>query len=303
MVGAAVFGALAAAYALGAYSFATERCPIGLLRDLKRAAAHETPTVTRLDPFGRLLAFPGKVEKPCPIKSDRTAVLMIFGGSNAGNYAGQRVVSTTGHAFNFLDGKCYAAASPLLGADQTMGEYWTLLADKLVAAGLYEDVVISVTSVGSSTVADWAPGGRLATLTRNAVIAAGGKYRPTQIIWDIGEDDAIPKHDPAAFVSQYKQIIHALREAGVVAPVYVTLATKCMPDDFPWSPDNPIAKAEWALPGMTAGVQAGVNRDALLTSLDRRDDCHLGATGAAKMAEAWLQIIDAGKIQGRTSRP
>jgi hypothetical protein len=304
-LGVVFIGGLAAAYAFGAYSFATDRWPVGLLRNLKRTAAGETPTVTRLDPFGRLLAFPGKVETPCPAQTGRTSVLMAFGGSNAGNYTGQRVVSTTGRAFNYLDGKCYAAASPLLGADQTMGEYWTLLTDRLVSEGLYDDVVISVTSVGSSTVADWAPGGRLAPLVRDAVAAVGARYKPTQVIWDVGEDDAIPRHDPAAFSADYAKIVQSLRDAGVGAPVYLTLATKCMPDDFPWSPDNPIARAESALPAQVAGVSSGVNRDALLTGLDRRDDCHLAATGATKMAEAWLQVLKraAAKPQGLTSRP
>ena len=73
-------------YGLGAYSHAVTLWPMGQLRNLKRAAAHQTPSVIKLDPFGRLLAFPGKAETPCPPQTSRTAVIVIFGGSNGGNY-------------------------------------------------------------------------------------------------------------------------------------------------------------------------------------------------------------------------
>lgn len=286
----AALGALAGAYALGAYSQAKELWPISLLRDLKREIEHQPHAIIRFDSFGRLLAFPGKRAVACPAQTGRTAVLAIFGGSNAGNYTGQRVASQSGgHVLNYLDGKCYPASSPLLGADNTMGEYWTTLGDMLIAGGLYDNVVISVTAVGSSVAADWAPGGRLAPLIRHTLADLQKTYRPTRVIWDMGEDDALQAHDPKKFVADYARIIRSIRRDGVDAPVYTTLATKCMPDDYPWSPDNPIALAEKKLPGEIAGLTLGVDRDALMKTLDRRDDCHLGGTGAAKNAQAWFE--------------
>lgn len=285
---ALAFG-FAAAYGLGAYSHAADLWPIGALRNLKRAAAGEPAAVIRFDRFGRLLAFPGKTEVACPSQGPRTAVLVVFGGSNAGNWTGQRVATATGRAFNYIDGKCTAAASPLLGADNIMGEYWTLLADRLIERGLYDDVVLSVASVGGSTAQDWAPGGRLAGVLSAVATDLGSRYRATRIIWDMGEDDALPRHDPERFSRDYERIVAAGRSAGLTAPVYLTLATKCLPDDYPWKADNPIARAERMLPARIAGLSLGVDRDALIRTIDRRDDCHLGATGADKMAQAWAE--------------
>lgn len=299
-IGALALALPVLAYAFGAYSHAAGVWPMSALRDFKRSAAGQPAAVTRLDPFGRLLAFPGKTETPCPTQTDRTAVIAIFGGSNAGNYTGQRVASASGaRAVNYLGGRCYAAASPLLGADNTMGEYWTLLADKLINAKLYDDVVIVVTSVGDSVAADWAPGGRLAPLVRNALADAQARYRVTHAIWDMGEDDFLRGHDAGGFVAAYERIFADMRAQGVAVPIWLTVATKCMPDDYPWSADNPIALAEKKMPETIAGLRRGVDRDALLVSLDRRDDCHLGATGAAKMAQAWFERFESGQKRAR----
>ena len=52
-----------------------------------------------------------------------TAVLLIGGQSNAANFAGQAYRSDHGaRVQNFYDGKCFAAASPLLGGDSSDGE-------------------------------------------------------------------------------------------------------------------------------------------------------------------------------------
>lgn len=283
---------LAVAYGFGAYSHAVDLWPLNWMKSLKRAAAGQPAPVARFDKFGRVLAFPGKVETACPTQTPRTAVIVVFAGSNGGNWTGQRVASNSGHAFNYLDGKCYAAGSPLLGADNTMGEYWTLLADQLVQRGLYDNVILSVTSVGGSMASDWAPGGKLSGLMSDVAKDVLSAYRPTRIIWDMGEDDHLPGNDPVKFTSDYEKIVAAMRSSGLTAPIYLTLATKCMPDDYPWSPDNPIAKAERALPARINGLTIGVDRDALIKTLDRRDDCHLGATGAAKMAQAWVEQFE-----------
>jgi hypothetical protein len=284
----------AAAYAFGAYSHALDLWPISELRAFKRIVAREPQAVARLDPFGRLLAFPGKVEAPCPAQTERTAVLAIFGGSSGGNYTGQRVASQSGgRVLNYLGGKCYFAASPLLGADNTMGEYWTLLGDKLIAAGLFDTVVISVTTVGDSLTADWAPGGRLAPVLRDAFVDLARRYRATQIVLDVGEDDYLRRIDPQAFTTNYRAIVASIRTENAATPIYLTLATKCLPDDHPWSADNAIAQAERKMPETIAGLRLGVDRDALVNTLDRRDDCHLGWTGAAKMAQSWFERFSA----------
>jgi hypothetical protein len=86
-----------------------------------------------VDSAGRLMRYAGKTEAPCPKQTQRTAVLLIAGQSNAANNAAQR--HETRHpdrVLNFISGRCYVAASPLLGSTGYAGEPWTLMADELV---------------------------------------------------------------------------------------------------------------------------------------------------------------------------
>src|SRR4029079_8029979 len=97
-------------------------------RALKTPAASTVPDRYTAEPLGRLTSHDGKKAVACPQQTDRTAVLLLMGQSNAGNHAGQRFRSEHGDALiNFFDGRCYVAASPLLGSDGTSGEYWTQL--------------------------------------------------------------------------------------------------------------------------------------------------------------------------------
>ena len=125
----------------------------------------------------------------------------------------------------------------------------------------------------------------------SALADVRARYTPTQVIWDMGEDDFLRGVDPARFSQNYRAIVATIRENGAQAPVYLTVATKCMADDYSWTPDNAIAGAERKMPETIAGLRLGVDRDALIKMLDRRDDCHLGSTGAAKMAHSWVERI------------
>jgi Carbohydrate esterase, sialic acid-specific acetylesterase len=115
--------------------------------------------MVRTDRFGRLLSYPGKIEITCPIQDEKTAVLLLVGQSNAANYQGQRHQSVDDRVVNFLDGRCYRAASPLLGADGQKGETGTLLGNKLVQSRLYRTVILIPAAVGGSSVRRWAEGG------------------------------------------------------------------------------------------------------------------------------------------------
>src|ERR1700722_3908972 len=73
------------------------------------------------DWFGRLRRYPGKKEIACPSQDEATAVLLVTGQSNASNSQGQRYQSADDQVVNFFEGRCYRAASPLLGADYQKG--------------------------------------------------------------------------------------------------------------------------------------------------------------------------------------
>ena len=100
---------------------------------------HRPPAAQTLgtyDRAGRLTGYPGKIAVDCPGQTKDTAVLLAAGQSNSAN-DGQRKFTTRypGQAFNYFDGKCYAASSPLLGASAEGGEFLTLLAYQLISNG------------------------------------------------------------------------------------------------------------------------------------------------------------------------
>jgi hypothetical protein len=121
-----------AAFAIGLYVGVNRVWPVPQLR---RLVATKAQSLVRTDEFGRLVSYPGKMEITCPIQDKQTAVLLLVGQSNAANYQGQLHQSADDRVVNFVNGRCYRAASPLLGADGQQGETWTLLSNKLVNQG------------------------------------------------------------------------------------------------------------------------------------------------------------------------
>ena len=83
---------------------------------------------------------------------------------------------------NFAAGHCYRAASPLLGADNQLGETW-MLGTKLVQSGLYRTVIPIPVAVGSSSVHRWAAGGDLNAVMVAVIQAARARYTITGVLW------------------------------------------------------------------------------------------------------------------------
>jgi len=105
-------------YLLGGYSGRHDLFPFSLVQALKARAGWTGPDLYAFDEAGRLASDDRKKAVACPQQTDRAAVLLLIGQSNAGNHAGQRFRSEHGeNVVNFYNGRCYVAASPLLGAD------------------------------------------------------------------------------------------------------------------------------------------------------------------------------------------
>lgn len=261
----------------------------------------------RFDPLGRLIADETKTPVDCPRQTPRTLVLLVLGQSNAANHAGSRYRSDHGdQVVNFFEGRCYAAVSPLLGATDTKGEYWTALGNLMIASGQFDDVVIAPLAIDGSAVARWAQGGDLnELLIETLAFLDGAGYRPTEVLWHQGERDYVDGTIEDAYRDRFLSMVDTLREHNVDAPVYVSIASKCLePSNGGFKThhaDNPVVRAQRALPEGGRGILQGVDTDALLDPLDRHDDCHIGGTGAAKVAAAWAnrllaegQIVDEG---------
>jgi hypothetical protein len=248
----------------------------------------ESPPIA-VDSAGRLLTYAGKTEVPCPKQTPRTAVLLIAGQSNAANSGAQR--HSTRHpdrVLNFMGGRCYVAASPLLGSNGFAGEYWTLMADELIDEGTFDRVILAPVAVGGSNIGQWAKSGALNTSMIPLVQDLVTHYRVTHVLWHQGESDFALKTDPARYKEQFLSFADTLRANAVDATVFVSTATRCLPG---WSEHNATEMAQQELAADEPGFAPGVDTDKLLSAQDRYDDCHMADSGEVKTAKAWAAIL------------
>lgn len=289
---------LTASYLFGAYSARHELFPVRFFHALKTRAGGTAPEDRyTFDQAGRLASGDQKKAVTCPQQTDRTAVLLLIGQSNAGNHAGQRFRSEYGEkAVNFFDGRCYVAASPLLGSDGISGEYWTQLGNLLLDRGSFDQIILAPVATSGAEISRWGPGGDLnRTMTDTASQLQQRGYSVTHVLWVQGEIDYVKGTNEKDYRDRFLSLVSSLRSHGVAAPVYVAIATKCLGASNGGtrfhSADNPVARAQLALPDPAANLRGGVNSDALLGDLDRYDDCHFSASGERKVARAWADLL------------
>src|SRR3982751_1954702 len=257
---------LTATYLFGGYSGRHDLFPFPVFQALKTRAASMPSDRYTVDPTGRLASDDQKKAVACPQQTDRTAVLLLMGQSNAGNHAGQRFRSEHGGAvLNFFDGQCYVAASPLLGSDGTSGEYWTELGNLLLDRGSFDRVILAPAAISGSEVSRWAQGGDLNGVMMETVSQLQRRgYRVTHVLWVQGEIDYVKGTNEKDYRDRVLSLVSSLRSHRVAAPVYVVVATKCLGvvsnggTRF-HSAENPVARAQLALRDPGANLTSGVN--------------------------------------------
>jgi hypothetical protein len=287
-----LLAASAGSYAFGVYSHQKDLWPLPQLRQALVAEAVPPPVGTH-DTFGRLLAYPGKVAMPCPVQSADTAVILAIGQSNAANHAATRF--TTRHpaqVFNLFDGKCYVASSPLLGATGEGGEFLTPLADRLIDDGAYRTVLIVASAITDTPISRWQREGDLNEMLRDVLKTLPTGVKITTIVWHQGENDLRFATPGKVYRAAFLSMRGTLREAGVDAPVFVAVATRCGSSR---RDGNALAEAQRALADGTT-IFLGADTDALLDENDRkRDRCHLSESGQNKTARAYAAAIEKAK--------
>lgn len=279
------------AYLFGLYSYSREVWPVEILRQLKRWADPPRGHLGQYDRWERLVAYPGKIEVACPTPAGTTAVVLAIGQSNAANDAAREVTTRyPDRAVSYFDGKCYVAASPLLGTTSEGGEFLTLLADDLIAAGTYRSVIIVAAAIGGSSVLRWRRNGDLNERLLSTLKTLPPGYKVTEVVWHQGERDFELMTPADLYVTAFNSLVESLRENGVDAPVFVAIATKCRRN---WTAGNPTAAGQRAVID-NRRVFLGADTDALLSEADRREDkCHLSGSGQTKTATAYAQAIKA----------
>ncbi|EJZ22184.1 sialate O-acetylesterase, partial [Rhizobium sp. Pop5] len=225
--------ALLAMYFLGGMSARHEIFPWPQLSQLRKMVGAEkavAPSRYTFDDKERLIGDESKTAVTCPTQTDRTAVLLILGQSNAANEGGQRYRSNYGaRVVNAFDKQCFIAASPLLGSTDTKGEYWTLLGNKLIASGQNDSVILAPLAYSGSEVARWATGGDLnPVLVDTTKQLQDSGYRITSVLWVQGEKDLVMSTTADAYQKRFMSMVDTLRQHGVAAPVYISIASKCL---------------------------------------------------------------------------
>jgi Carbohydrate esterase, sialic acid-specific acetylesterase len=277
-------------YVFGAMSYHRQYWPIPQLRSLKQATAPFVPANHAVtDELDRLVAFGGKQEIPCPRQTPKTRVLLIAGQSNAANSGGQRYQGSQG-VINFFDGKCYQAASPLLGSTGIAGDSWTLLGNKLIEHSDADHVILIATAMSGTSITKWEAGGDLNPMLMSVIADATKAYHITDVLWHQGEWD-VGSLTKDQYREKFLSLLSTIRGAGVTAPVYVSIATRCELTDIPWVADNEISSAQKSLPNAGLNIRQGVDTDAIVKKFDRVDDCHFAESGQEKMANEWFSIL------------
>jgi hypothetical protein len=277
-------------YVVGAVSYHRGFWPIPQLKAMKQSTTPFVPANHAVtDQLDRLVGYGGKHEIPCPAQSSRTPVLLIAGQSNAANSGGQRYVGAPG-VVNYFGGKCYEAASPLLGSTGIAGDSWTPLGNKLIESGVADHVILIASAMSGTSIERWKEGGDLNPMLMSVIAGAQRHYKITHVLWHQGEWD-VGNMSAAQYKGKFMSLVHSIRSSGVDAPIFVSIATRCELTDIPWKSDNEIAKAQRALPDPAQGIFQGVNTDELIGSIDRVDDCHFAHTGQEKMSSAWPKLL------------
>jgi hypothetical protein len=229
----------------------------------------------------------GRPEIPLTrLASQRVMVALAFGQSNAANF-GENPRRAGAGVFNFYQGKLYAAHDPLLGAGGDGGSVWTRLGDRLMAAKYYDAVVFLTLGVGDAALARWTVNGDLhLRLVETIRDAQSHGLSITHVLWHQGEKDAVLHTSKQAYKQMFMDMVLSIRQHGVRAPIYVSVATRCQKVRA----QEEIRQAQQELVDIDKGIYAGPDTDTLDWGY-RYDGCHFSDEGLESCAELWLEKL------------
>jgi hypothetical protein len=223
---------VAIAYFLGAYSYYANLWPIYVLRQYRNDTSQKLVSTTAniFDDYGRLIYAPQKQAVACPVQSADTAVLLVIGQSNAANHAEKNFTTQyPQQVFNYFNGQCYVAASPLLGASGEQGEFITPLADNLITNKVYNSVIIVSSAIGGTSIIHWQKDGNLNEMLISTLKQLSTQYKITEIIWHQGESDFVSATPQKIYINAFNSLLTSLAENNITAPVFISISTKCGP--------------------------------------------------------------------------
>lgn len=229
-----------------------------------------------------------------PRGSESTLTFIVTGQSLASNVV-DTVPGGTGAFYtptnptkidhiNIFDGGTYRATEPLLGTSDSRGNLFFQLADKVIAAGLCQRVILAPIAMGATSITEHVPGtigySKLVTAARRC-IAAG--RTPDAVLLQIGETDAANGMSQATFQANFN-LMHAAFDAEFAGT--------------PWflaKSSNNNATIRAAITALVNGTDIlnGADCDAFMGATYRYDSVHPNPAGADSMSTAWLAALGA----------
>ena len=232
---------------------------------------------------------PARSERPCIPVFEKTAIIVVHGQSNAGNYGSTR--HTAREAVDNFDpatGKCFAAADPLLGADGVGGSFATRLGDILIQAGRYDRVIVVPLAVGGASLSG--VNNEKAELLTNAIskLKAAG-LTPTHLLFQQGETDATSTTTAEQYVPLLHQLVKRFRAAGFDAPFYLSRSAKCNYAE----PKNMAAVRAGQLSAVdeALNIRPGPDTDTIGNEGRSPDGCHMNEAGTLANAALWAAFM------------
>lgn len=213
-------------------------------------------------------------------------VALVFGQSNAANSGQRRGVGGPG-VYNFHAGNLYEARDPLLGATGEGGSVWTRLGPRLLEDGPYDAVVFAPVAVGGTAIREWTVGGELhPRLLETVAELKRADLTPTHLLWHQGEADNRAGTGGEVYQEMFLAMLGSLRDRGVRAPAYVSVATRCGAS----GPNETLQTVQRGLAEASLNIRAGPDTDALGLGY-RSDGCHFSAYGLERYADLWLEAL------------
>lgn len=238
------------------------------------------------------------VRSPAINPAKKTLIYLVGGQSLSANTCPSAYVpanSTVVDQFSIFDGATYSVAGPLLGATLNpatgspgFGNIGARIADTLVTNGKFDRVIIVATSIGATSMADWAVGihsTRLAVAMARLAsrgITPGMTGVTFACLFDLGEQDWALGTSQAAFTASGNTVISNLQATGFNGRIFIPLESHTA------ATSNAVRSGEAAL--VSGNVFAGGDFDAIT---GRADGTHFSDVGAADAAARVITAMGA----------
>lgn len=220
-----------------------------------------------------------------------TTCVIIGGGqstiTNCGTASAYVKVSSNIHMMNIYTGGMYSAINAMIGVDGDGECFLIRLADKMIAAGKYQRVILVPFGLGSTDIARWTAGAFCDERTRVACqrVKSAGLLSATQVytIWQQGESDTVLATSQATMTAGISSVISTARAVLPTTPFYVSKTS--YENGFT---SAAVRAAQAAV--VTGTVFAGPDTDTLGGAY-RHDNIHWNGAGSDAVAGLWNAVL------------